>query len=1020
MVSNIIHVYNYEIEDIEYAKAQMKKRVQLYEEQISQYRQQSYNETQVRIDFVNPFFKLLGWDVDNSAGLPQHLREVTHEATVMVEENGKLRSKKPDYSFKVGTETLFYLETKKPSVDITVDSAPAFQVRRYGWSGNLKISVLTNFSDLYIYDCSVRPLENDNLGVALIAHYNYREYIEKFDEIYSLLSKEAVLSGNFEKQFGNIKGALHGEPFDEYFLAQIKYWRNALGESIVSMNSDIDDDTLNICVQRILNRIIFLRICEDRSFEQYETLKQITTYSELRDLFIVADEKYDSGLFALLEEDKYIIPDNVIIDIFCSLYYPNNSYEFSVVDPYIIGQIYELFLDESLSIQSDKSVIAIKKPEAVDSQGAVNTPKNITDIIVEQTLLPIYSEKTIPQVSDYRIADISCGSGNFLLSAYEFVINFYIDYYQRNELEGALQRGDIYLLPGSSNYLLSYALRRKILTNNIYGVDIDPLAVEVTKFSLLLKALEGTTLDEVNAFIHCKKDKILPNLDKNIKNGNSLVDGTFAQFMPSVYSDINLLTKTKMFDWTVEFDNQKFDALVGNPPYIRVQNMVRYSPEEYNFYKSELSGYTTADSDSLDKYYLFIERGLSILKENGVLGYVVPHKFMNIKSGKELRRMLSDNQSVKKILHFGTFQAFKNRSTYTCVLILSKKVQDAFDIAFIQDWNRFLYDHTANFERYESTYLSDQPWTFLPPNIKSHIESVAEKCHPLHEIADVFVGVQTSADRIYIIHADSEDSIYVTFTGKDKITRQIEKKILRKSIYDAQLIKYENIVANSYIIYPYKEDNGKVQLYSMDEMKNNFPLALGYLETFKDELSKRNMPSRNSENWFAYGRTQSIKRFSKGEHLIWPVLSLESNYVYDDEMIVFTGGGNGPFYGLEMKTTAQESIFFVQAVINHWLMELIVKSKASTFRGGYYSHGKQFIADLPILKIDFSDKNQKDFHNSVVNKVKSIMELSEKKAVAKNSSSISTLQRAIDCAQNELESLIDNAYGVHREEGASV
>lgn len=1020
MVSNKIHVYNYEIEDIEYAKTQMKKRVQLYEEQISQYRQQSYNETQVRIDFVNPFFKLLGWDVDNSAGLPQHLREVTHEATVMVEENGKLRSKKPDYSFKVGTETLFYLETKKPSVDITVDSAPAFQVRRYGWSGNLKISVLTNFSDLYIYDCSVRPLENDNLGVAMIAHYNYREYIEKFDEIYSLLSKEAVLSGNFEKQFGNIKGSLHGEPFDEYFLAQIKYWRNALGKSIVSVNPDIDDDTLNICVQRILNRIIFLRICEDRSFEQYETLKQITTYSELRDLFIAADEKYDSGLFALLEEDKYIIPDNVIIDIFCSLYYPNNSYEFSVVDPYIIGQIYELFLDESLSIQSDKSVVAIKKPEAVDSQGAVNTPKNITDIIVEQTLLPIYSEKTIPQVSDYRITDISCGSGNFLLSAYEFVINFYIDYYQRNELEGALQRGDIYLLPGSSNYLLSYALRRKILTNNIYGVDIDPLAVEVTKFSLLLKALEGTTLDEVNAFIHCKKDKILPNLDKNIKNGNSLVDGTFAQFMPSVYSNINLLTKTKMFDWTVEFDNQKFDALVGNPPYIRVQNMVRYSPEEYNFYKSELSGYTTADSDLLDKYYLFIERGLSILKENGVLGYVVPHKFMNIKSGRELRRMLADNQSVKKILHFGTFQAFKNRSTYTCVLILSKKVQDAFDIAFIQDWNRFLYDHTANFERYESTYLSDQPWTFLPPNIKSHIESAAEKCHPLHEIADVFVGVQTSADRIYIIHADSEDSIYVTFTGKDKITRQIEKKILRKSIYDAQLIKYENIVANSYIIYPYKEDNGKVQLYSMDEMKNNFPLALGYLETFKDELSKRNMPSRNSENWFAYGRTQSIKRFSKGEHLIWPVLSLESNYVYDDEMIVFTGGGNGPFYGLEMKATAQESIFFVQAVINHWLMELIVKSKASTFHGGYYSHGKQFIADLPILKIDFSDKNQKGFHDSVVNKVKSIMELSEKKAVAKNSSSISTLQRAIDCVQNELESLIDNAYGVHREEGASV
>ena len=256
--------------NLEEMKQRTVERVQQYATHLAEYRRQSYNETEVRVDFVNPLFKSLGWDVDNEAGLPQHLREVTHEATVLVEEDGQKRNKKPDYSFRVGTETLFYLETKKPSVDITTDNSPAFQLRRYGWSGNLKISVLTNFNDLYIYDCTVRPVEDDDIGVALIAHYTYEEYVDKFDEIYGLLSKEAVLSGAFASNFESIKGAFRREPFDEYFLRQIKEWRLAIGEDIVNNTPDIDTDTLNICVQRILNRIIFLRSCEDRSFEEYE------------------------------------------------------------------------------------------------------------------------------------------------------------------------------------------------------------------------------------------------------------------------------------------------------------------------------------------------------------------------------------------------------------------------------------------------------------------------------------------------------------------------------------------------------------------------------------------------------------------------------------------------------------------------------------------------------------------------------------------------------------------------------
>lgn len=989
--------------------------VQTYSNNYPQFQRVTYNETQVRVDFVNRFFELLGWDVDNERGLPQHLREVTHEATVIVEEDGVHRSKKPDYSFRVGTDVLYFLETKKPAVNITVDAAPAFQLRRYGWSGNLKISVLTNFTDLYIYDCSIRPKEGDDIGVAMIAHYHFDEYVEHFQEIYNMLSKEAVLEGEFERRFGNIRGALRREPFDQYFLDQIRNWRNMLGADILFNNPDIDVETLNIFVQRVLNRVIFLRICEDRCFEDYESLKAITTYQELRELFAAADQKYDSGLFELLEEDRLTVSDAVIINIFQSLYYPNNSYEFGVIDPYIIGQIYELFLDEALVIREDGHIEAQEKPEVIDSQGAVNTPKNITDIIVEETLSPLYEGKRPEEVARYRIADICCGSGNFLLSAFEYIINYHIEYYLNHDKDNAERSGSIYQLPGGSNYVLSYEKKRLILQNNIFGVDIDPLAVEVAKFSLLLKALENSSLEEAEAFHQRTHLRILPNLDENIKNGNSLVNMSYAQFDRTVYQNIPLMNKLKMFDWNTEFGNRKFDAIIGNPPYIRVQNMVHYSREEYNFYKSNYSPYVTAQTDTLDKYYLFIEKGLALLNNEGILGYIVPHKFMNIQAGVKLRELLTSNSAVRKILHFGTYQVFENRSTYTCILVLSKKENTEFEIGFVQDWNQFLFNHNTECAKYPEAYITGQPWSFLPQNIVTHLDAISESCVPLSTLVDIFVGLQTSADDIYIIYADSEDDNYVYFHNGQREFK-VEKGILRKGIYDIQITSYEKIAANCYIIFPYKEVNGKPVLYSLSEMSENFPNTLFYLSEYKEQLDRRKMTGRKEENWFAFGRSQSVRRFLAGEHLVWPVLSTGSNYVYDSEMIAFTGGGNGPFYGIEMKNSSRESIFYIQAILNHWLMELLVKSKASTFRGDYYSHGKQFIATLPIYKIDFENPAEVAKHQHIVEMVHDIMRLKAQLTTAPNAARRTVLQHSIMAINADLNKAIDELYQVESQE----
>jgi hypothetical protein len=386
---------------------------------------------------------------------------------------------------------------------------------------------------------------------------------------------------------------------------------------------------------------------------------------------------------------------------------------------------------------------------------------------------------------------------------------------------------------------------------------------------------------------------------------------------------------------------------------------------------------------------------------------------MNIASGKELRSFLAAQGAVRKIIHFGTHQVFKNRSTYTCILILRKQTQKQYEIAFVQDWNRFLFEHKVEFECYSSDTLSENPWTYIPKQIQERIERISDNCSPLQDLAHVFVGVQTSNDKVYIITADAEEEKYVYFRDKNRSNRKIEKGILRKSIYDIQLKKYQRIIPNTYIVFPYHDLDGRARLIEVDSMKSNYPYAYDYLISFKDELDRRNMvPARTPQNWYAYGRSQSLSRFIAGEHLIWPVLSTDSNYVYDDSLAVFTGGGNGPFYGIEMKDSTKESIFYVQAILNHWLMELIVKNSASTFQGDYYSHGKQFIADLPIYRIDFLDEKQTRIHEEIVNKVHLIEDLFTQITEAQSSVEKRTYERAIETTEKELSALIDSLYGV--------
>lgn len=940
----------------EEARKRVRELVERFRQNLGDYvrSKSAYNETQARTDFISPLLQAFGWDVYNARGQPLDLREVIEEPTVEV--GPERLSKKPDYELRLARQRKLFVEAKKPSVKIDRDRAPAFQTRRYGFSASLPITVLTNFHQLAIYDCLPAPLEEDEPDVARRALYSFEEFESRFDEIYDQLSRAAVYSGAFDKLFDVGVSRQGTQQFDDHFLRQVRSWRERLARDLHKNNLALTPAELTFSVQLFLSRLVFLRICEDRDIEKYETLRALQGANAFRSLMAVlerADKFYDSGLFHLLDDKRLGIrlSDDVLSSIIRELYYPQSPYTFSVVETEVLGEIYELFLGEVITVTPAGDVGIVERPEVRESGGVVPTPRFIVDAIVERTVKPILTNRSPAQLSGRTFADVCCGSGVFLLAAYEQILSHHLNWYVTNAREK--HRGATIYEVMAGQWRLTFEEKRRILLEFIRGVDIDSAAVEVTRFSLLLKLIEDETAAGLESYAKKLGHQVLPELDAIIRCGNSLVShaeyGAHNSGAPA-----EVIEKINPLDWSSEFPAEfkagGFDAIVGNPPYIRIQNMVAYSPEEVAFYTTPSSPYTTAASDNFDKYALFIERSFRLLKAKGRLGVIVPHKFMTITAGRALRRLISSGHLLEQLIHFGAQQVFgANTSNYTCILVLDKKGQGSFLLEKVADLARWRYGEPGARTAAKADEIGDEPWPLVDDAIKA-IFSGVRKNHPvkLEEVADIFVGVQTSADKIYILHPVRETRTHVIFEW-DGEEWKAERGLLRPCLHDVMLEAYAKPQANACIIFPYVLSGNRATLIPPGEMANRYPDAWAYLKARRKELKKRNIVGGpgGKQHWYQYGRSQSLTKFD-GPKIILPILSLETRYAYDDQNIVVTGGGNGPYYLIRPKKEAPHSIEFLLAVLCHPLSEAIVRSRTSVFRGGYYSHGKQFIANLPV------------------------------------------------------------------------
>ena len=335
--------------------------VERFERQSDSYRSPQYNEAQLRREFLDPFFKALGWDMDNEQGCAEAYKDVIHEDAIKVGE----ATKAPDYCFCIGGTRKFFLEAKRPSVDIKHDVAPAFQLRRYGYTLSLPLNILSDFEEFAVYDCRFKPDQHDNASRGRILYISYTEYAERWDEIANVFSREAVLKGGFDKFAESTKAKRGTSEMDEEFLKTIEGWRAELARNLALRNPALSQRELNFAVQRIIDRIIFLRICEGRGIEDYGRLQALPNgdriYPRLAQMFEQADDRYNSGLFHFKpEKGRHEAPDELTLgldlddkllrDILKSLYYPDSPYVFSALPADILGQVYEQFLGKAIRL----------------------------------------------------------------------------------------------------------------------------------------------------------------------------------------------------------------------------------------------------------------------------------------------------------------------------------------------------------------------------------------------------------------------------------------------------------------------------------------------------------------------------------------------------------------------------------------------------------------------------------------------------------------------------------------------
>lgn len=951
------------------APASVLELVKRFGEQIDAYKNGKYNETQVRVEYIDPFFKALGWDMHNEQGAAPAYQDVIHEDAIKI----GVQTKAPDYCFRIGGTRKFFLEAKKPAVNIKDDVGPAFQVRRYAWSSKLSLSIVTDFEEFAVYDCRIRPQKNDKPSVGRVFYCRFEEYAQKWDEIAGIFSKESIFKGSFDKFADSNKKKKGTAEVDDAFLEEIESWREGLAKNIALRNPKLSVRELNFSVQQTIDRIIFLRICEDRGIEPYGRLQGLLNgtniYKRLTELFRNADDRYNSGLFHFKEDKErpaepdgltlsLKIDDDAIQDVLKNLYYPDSPYEFSVLPADILGQVYEQFLGKVIRLTDGHRAKVEEKPEVRKAGGVYYTPKYIVDYIVKNTVGNLAEGKEPKEASKLRILDPACGSGSFLIQAYQYLLDWHRDWYANNEPEQHAKgkNAAIYRSP-TGEWRLTTKERKRILLNNIYGVDIDSQAVEVTKLSLLLKVLEGESPQSLTQNFEMFHERVLPDLQNNIKCGNSLIGSDFDKDQQiGLLKDDEVHFKINAFDWNSEFasifKSGGFDIVIGNPPYTY---MISQPEQDYfnEHYKNQ--------NYQKDLYLLFLERYGILLRSNGLLGIIVSNTWLQSVTLTSIRKYMTSNYMWRKVLipQDHVFKAVVD--THVLIFEHAKTGKSGEAEVYVE---RLLnkIPNASHSLKWALIPKDGSPINIAEPADRQQLfRQISNASRPLSEFCDVFNGIKpfekgkgTPPQTAAIM----ETQPYVV---EGKKPAKEWKPLLRGSLIQRYKLLWDN----------------------------------DYWVLYGEWLAAPRDPAI-----FAAPRKIVIRQ--TGDSLI--ATTVGSGFIARNNLHILLLKNNNYSLDYLLGVINSRLLNFAYGVINPERGEPLAEVK------------KKHVEILPILPIDFGRREQKELHDRIALLAAQLVDLNEKSLKTKTPSESTILERKINANEREIDDLVYTLYGLTQKE----
>ena len=1047
--------------------------IQRFDRNREAYRSPHYNETQLRREFLDPFFKALGWDIDNERGYAEAYKDVVHEDAIKVGE----ATKAPDYSFRIGDTRKFFLEAKRPSVDIKNDLNAAFQLRTYAWTKHLPLSILSDFEEFAVYDGRFKPHYQDSAAVARVLYVPYTGYASRWDEIAGVFSRDAVLTGAFDKFAESIKAKRGTIDFDDDFLNTIETWRADLARNLALRNPRLSQRELNFAVQRTIDRIIFLRICEGRRIEDHGRLQALVNgervYPRLCQLFEEADTRYNSGLFHFQpEKDRHEAPDELTLnlelddkllrDIIRGLYYPA-PYAFAAVEAEILGNIYEQFLGKVIRLTEGHRAVVEEKPEVKKAGGVYYTPTYVVKYIVQTTVGRLLEGKTPKQAAQLKILDPACGSGSFLLGAYECLLKWHRDLYTGHDpARWAKGPKPVLVQVGAGNWKLTIAERKRILLDNIFGVDIDSQAVETTKLSLLLKVLEGENQQTLQPVLRLFRERALPDLGDNIKCGNSLIGPDFyEQRQLSLLGDEERY-RINVFDWHAEFPQifrrrtfsgelretpaapsdytmpgvplhgsysykrerpQKgapplppseseweggFDAVIGNPPYVRQESL------------SDLKAYFETHYEAFDGvadlFAYFMEKAVKLLSPGGRFSFIVSSSFLRTTYAQPLRRVLKKHAAVLRIVDFGGLAVFANaKDTYVCIPLLAKEAQprrvevSRVDSGAIRD----LSEHVAaNHFAIPQDRLSPEAWALKSDEEAAAFAKVMRAGTSLGAYlkGKMFYGVKTGLNEAF------------------EISDQQRAKILKVSPESAALIK--PFLGGQDIRRYLVENNGRHLIV--------IPSGWTRRQMARAKDNPADYSERAAWNWLFRLHPQIAdhlksfaealrKRQDKGDYW-WELRPCDYYQYFDSAKIIFPDICKAPRFvldrtGLYLANTAYclgTGDPYLLGVLNSRLFWFAISNLSIPFgiRAGKYRYRLiyQYMEKVPIRSINADDLADKACHDQIVQLVEVMLALHQRLSTAKTPQERTALERQITAADTQIDRLVYDLYGLTERE----